>query len=208
MSERLGSDASAAGRIARFEIAGAARALRGLACCGDAWAAMPAGAAGVVLAVADGVGHGDAAHAASTRALALVRTLIAEDPLRALTDVIARCHAAAMGSVGLALLVVRVAPSGVELCGVGNVEVRSWPARESRGVSYAGTVGYRYRTTRAFSSKLERGDVLALSTDGVRSTFELSRPGPSLSTYVASALDAHARDNDDATLVVLRDAED
>ncbi|AKF09912.1 SpoIIE family protein phosphatase [Sandaracinus amylolyticus] len=208
MSERLGSDARASGSIARFEIAGQARALRGVERCGDAWAAMPAGEAGVVLAVADGVGHGDAAHAASTRALALVRTLIAEDAARALTDVIARCHRDALGSVGLALLVLRAGPSGVELCGVGNVEVRSWPARESRGVSYAGTVGYRYRTTRAFTSTLERGDVLALTTDGVRSTFALSRPGASLPAYVESALDAHAREHDDATMVVVRHAED
>ena len=94
--------------------------------------------------------------------------------------------------------------------GVGNVEGRLLRRRESRPahealVALAGAAGVNVRYIRAATLGVEPGDTLVLATDGVDPGFadSLSVAG-SAKEMARTILEAHARENDDALVVVAR----
>src|SRR5438552_18011766 len=97
----------------------ASRPLPGEIVCGDLHLIRPI-RDGVLLAVVDGLGHGDAAIAAAQTAIAVLKSH-AEEPLTALVN---RCHAALTKTRGAVMTVATLRWFGDELTwlGVGNVE--------------------------------------------------------------------------------------
>ncbi|MDB4973493.1 MAG: hypothetical protein JWN48_1834 [Myxococcaceae bacterium] len=176
---------------------------------GDGWASAPQ-SDGCGLMLADGLGHGPAAAAASEAACALFRRQADLD----LEGYLIAANAVLRSTRGAALMVCRVYPEQGRLlvAGMGNVEGRLYLRGRSVGLSCrGGTLGMNLSLPKVSIRELawEAGCTLVLHTDGVRHPFELSHECPLLQrdpTLIAAALHRDlGRARDDASVVVLRD---
>lgn len=175
--------------------------------CGDQYAIWnrPGGA---LLALADGLGHGDPAHAA---ARAIMEALEDADdvPLETLFE---RTHAAARRTRGAALTLADIDHSHHRLtwAGVGNVEALLLEAngQRHRALLRGGVVGYRLPPISVRTVAMVEDALLVLATDGVESDFArddlLHEPGVGLEVIARHLITEHGRDQDDATVVVVR----
>jgi anti-sigma regulatory factor (Ser/Thr protein kinase) len=178
--------------------------------CGDGWAVAEL-AEGLAVAVVDGLGHGVKASVATDAAL----DAFAADPAD-LDALLGRANAAMRATRGGAMTACLLEPGRGELhyFAVGNVSGRVLAGPEERGLALsAGTLGLKVEPprTRVLSQPWPPGATLVLWTDGLSSRLDLSsRAGlfarePAL---VAAALHRdHARERDDATVVVIRHPE-
>ncbi len=163
----------------------------------------------ILVAVIDGIGHGNEAAAAARRAADILDNYAGE-PVIALVK---RCHEALMKMRGVVLTVAKLntAENTMTWLGVGNVEGRLYRAdaaashpRESvllRG----GLVGYQLPALQASVIPVAPGDLLVLATDGIHTTFE---DGINLNATPKQIADKilrwHFKGNDDALVLVLR----
>jgi phosphoserine phosphatase RsbX len=166
-------------------------------------------AGGVLVAAIDGLGHGrEAAEAA-----ALAAATLCAQPDRPVSDLLTQCHQALRRTRGAAISIASfdAAHGTMTWTGVGNVEgtlLRASPvARPEREALLVrgGIVGYSLPSARAATLAVMPGDTLILATDGVASAFKRGalHEGP-LSELAAEMLRRHARDTDDALLLLAR----
>lgn len=150
------------------------RARSGEAVCGDQHVVVPT-RDGVLLAVIDGLGHGDEATIAARRAVDVLARR-ADAPVLALLQ---ECHEALRDTRGAAMTLVSVdhAARVARAVGVGNVEAvlvhadpRVRPARESI-LLRNGVVGYQLPPLQTTIHAIGEGDVLVFATDGIRDDF-------------------------------------
>ncbi len=175
----------------------ATEAVAGDACLVEPWAR------GVLVAAADGLGHGAQAAAAASAFLQCVRDA-REAPL---PIVLERAHRALLRGRGAVAAVARFdEPSrSVEVAGLGNVTVfiAGAPGEPKHVVLPAGVLGSAFRTIRPQVFGFGRGQVLVLHTDGVTSRFPL---GPLRSLGPAAMAQAvvarHGKATDDAACIV------
>lgn len=163
---------------------------------------------GWLLAVADGLGHGREAAAAS-RALVEVLERHVEEPL---IELLRRCHDRLRTTRGVAisLATIEAASGTLNWVGVGNVEgllCRAAPAVPQtiyitlRG----GIVGYRLPEVQPGVLPLQDGDLLVLATDGIREGFPAAVVPQQPPQAIADRILANfARPNDDALVLVAR----
>lgn len=131
---------------------------------------------GVLVAVADGLGHGEPAAEAARLALNTVE----EYSHKPLVQVLERCGQRLRETRGvvMSLALLNALDNSMEWLGVGNVEgllVRSTPDGERANESLIlsqGVVGVLLPPLRAATVKVDPGDVLVLATDGIRRGFE------------------------------------
>jgi negative regulator of sigma-B (phosphoserine phosphatase) len=127
---------------------------------------------GLLVAVVDGLGHGDEATAAARIA---VNTLSehADESILMLVD---RCHGALRETRGVVMTlgVFRLQDRTITWMGVGNVEgvllrhdPKSNPVRESV-LMRGGVVGYQLPTLSASILTIKPGDLMIFATDGIR----------------------------------------
>ncbi|MBI3948312.1 MAG: SpoIIE family protein phosphatase [Armatimonadetes bacterium] len=164
---------------------------------------------GVLMAVVDGLGHGEDAAAAAGVVAGILRQHAAE----ALVPLVERCHEAALLTRGVVMTLARVCAraQAVEWLGVGNVEgvllradPAARPAREGVPVR-GGVVGYALPRLRASTVPLSPGDILILVSDGIRSGFvEDLNPRDAPKRVAEEILARHARDGDDALVLAAR----
>lgn len=176
--------------------------------CGDAYVVRSA-ATGYVLAVADGLGHGPEAAVAADAAIAAA-TATGEDSPAA---VLRRCHMACRGTRGVVMTVVHLdlARMNLRWAGVGNVEavlVRSrlkGPAGRETAMLPGGVVGIALPELREQAYDVQPGDLLALTTDGIRGDFvdELVALAPPADVG-ARIIDRHRVTDDDALVLIAR----
>ena len=210
----------------------ASRALPGQAVCGDLHLLKPI-PDGVLLAVADGLGHGDEATVAAKAALATLEEH-SEEPLEAL---VTRCHDALMKTRGAVMTVATLNSFAKKLAwlGVGNVEAvllraggqakaspacvplrkaeeasasaraRLPEALSDRVVLRSGIVGYRLPELRTSTQPLQPGDLLVFATDGISAGFtkDLSSGDPP-QQLADLILERHCKGTDDALVLVVR----
>lgn len=183
----------------------AARALEG-DCSGDRHVVTPFDR-GALVAVLDGLGHGEEAAQAAAAGVAVLRA----DPSAPLEDLVLRCHAALRGSRGAAMTVVSLDAVRGELdwCGVGNVEavlLRGQRRLPSEAVpTRGGVVGYRLPPLKVSTLPITPGDVLVLASDGLRSGFSESIERDDEPQRIADALFArYAKTTDDALVLAAR----
>lgn len=164
---------------------------------------------GVLLAVIDGLGHGDEATLASRKAVDVLSSR-SGDPVTAL---VRQCHDALRNTRGAAMTVVAVdyRARTATCLGIGNVEAvlvradpQAQPARETvllRG----GVVGYQLPTLQPSVHVIAPDDVLVFATDGVREGFgdHLSAREP-LAQLVGRVLAENARGTDDALVLACK----
>jgi anti-sigma regulatory factor (Ser/Thr protein kinase) len=172
--------------------------------CGDA-AAVVVERNQVAVLVADGLGHGPMAAAASQEAVRLFRKLPPTLPEEALQ----RLHAGLRATRGAAIAAALIEPAARRLHygGIGNIAGFVLDSSGLRRlVSLPGTAGHTARRVQAFASSLAESPTLVMYSDGLATSWgPESHPGlfqhdPAL---VAGVLYRdHARGRDDATVLV------
>jgi serine phosphatase RsbU (regulator of sigma subunit) len=166
---------------------------------------------GVLVAVVDGLGHGEEAAAAARLAVGTLDRF-AEEPLQ---EVVRHCHEALIGTRGVVMSLAMFDPAGDTMAwlGIGNVEGLvihvDWPERSGRTslVTRGGIVGSRGNPSviRPWVIPVQPGDVLVFATDGVRSGFSAvvsSKETPQKSADMILA--RYGKGTDDALVLVAR----
>jgi phosphoserine phosphatase RsbX len=182
----------------------AARALPGEDESGDRALVLPRGAGGVLVAVIDGLGHGDEASLAAQLAV----DTISEDPEEDLVEMVCRCHERLVRTRGAVVAVADVQPGGgLQWTGVGNIEavlVRADGGAREHALLFGGVLGMQVPRLRPSRLRLEPGDWLILATDGIArgftATLELDEPQAAADRILAR----HAVTRDDALVFVGR----
>ena len=164
---------------------------------------------GVLLAVADGLGHGTEAALAADLAMRTVERYAA-DPL---IEIVKRCHQSLLPTRGVALSLARwdARDRVLTWIGVGNVEGLLLQANGGSGpashrlVLRGGVVGVRLPALLVTPVVVAGTGLLALATDGIAGGFEKElvlsgRPEPMADQILAR----HSRSADDAMVLVAR----
>jgi serine phosphatase RsbU (regulator of sigma subunit) len=196
------------GRAGDVSWAAAGRAVPGERESGDRFVVREHGD-GVLLGVVDGLGHGPEAAAAAVQAVEAIE----EGPGDPLEDIFRRCHARLQGTRGAVISLVHLGLSTRQISwgGVGDVDVvivRRDPegAKHERILLVGGVVGYHLPQLSIGSRQLGSGDTVVLATDGLRPGFasEIHSTLPP-ETIALLTLERHARDTDDALVLVARE---
>ena len=165
--------------------------------------------AGVLLAVVDGIGHGDEAIAAARKAVAILEA----SPGKSIVALVKQCHEALLKTRGVVMTLasLNALENTVTWLGVGNVEGRLLRP-DDRGnhssesvLLRSGLVGYQLPELQTSVVPVAPGDLLIFATDGVRPGFAeginvSEAPGP-LATGILSE---HFKGTDDALVLVAR----
>jgi negative regulator of sigma-B (phosphoserine phosphatase) len=163
----------------------------------------------ILIAVIDGVGHGDEAAEASRKA---IQVLERTEDTNVIT-LVRRCHDVLMDTRGvvMSIAMLNVAERSMTWLGVGNVaghvlrsDPNTMPTREVM-LTRGGTVGLRLPMLAASVTELKRGDVLLLATDGLAPGYsnEVRLDAP-LQHLADQILKSYSRGTDDALVFVGR----
>jgi anti-sigma regulatory factor (Ser/Thr protein kinase) len=191
-----------------FEIGAVRIPKRGESACGDDWRiAIANGRA--MLAVADGLGHGQSAADASRRAVDVAVERSTDQP----GMIVAQVHSALRSTRGAALAIAELDSSAasVRYAGLGNIAASIVSTRESKSlVSYNGIAGHEARKIQEFGYEWPMDALLVVHSDGLSGRWDLGRyPGLALRdpSVVAGVLYRdYSRGRDDAVVVVVRAA--
>lgn len=176
--------------------------------CGDAAAFLDLGGGRSRLMVADGLGHGELAADASSKA----RDIFLSQPEAELTDILHTAHTALRSTRGSAMAIAEVdAGRGfVTYAGVGNISgiITRSGGENTHLVSNNGTLGMVMTSVQKFQYPWEQDALLVMTSDGIKNHWRLERyqglshRHPSL---VAGVLFRdHGRKTDDMTVAALR----
>lgn len=187
----------------------AARPISGQSVSGDLHLVKPLDT-GVLIAVVDGVGHGNEA----TRAAETAVEILEQHAGEGIVQLVWSCHQALENTRGVVLTVAYLDPlnNTMTWVGVGNVEGRL--LRRDGGPNghvtesvllRGGLVGYKLPPLYVSSAPLCAGDLLLLATDGIRPGFEsdiyiAQSPG----RIADSILNRNFKGTDDALVLVAR----
>jgi phosphoserine phosphatase RsbX len=164
---------------------------------------------GGLVAVIDGLGHGDGAADAAEAAARVLETWVDEPPQRLLE----RCHEELQRTRGAVMTLAwfDLGERTMQWTGVGNVEARlvragaGTDARHASPVVLGGVVGFNLPQVRMQTIALEPGDAVALATDGVAADFSVSlESGIGAQQLAERVLERHGKGTDDALAVVVR----
>jgi anti-sigma regulatory factor (Ser/Thr protein kinase) len=192
----------------RYEIGAVHVAKSGEAVCGDGWSwRMRAGRLSIV--VADGLGHGLAAHEAARAALDVYAKRHEESPVRLLEDV----HGALRATRGaaVAILAVDIERGVAHYAGLGNISgsiLRAAGGRQNL-VSHNGTAGHTAGRFQEFAYPVPPDSILVMYSDGLTSHWDLAPyqglRGRSASVIAGVLYRDFSRRRDDVTVVVAKE---
>lgn len=186
----------------------AAQAMPGQTESGDAYVAHPV-PKGMLVAVMDGVGHGEEAATAARIATATLESGSHES----IVSMLRRCHERLQGTRGvvMSLALLNEADETLTWVGVGNVE--GWLLRAEATANLkqeslllrGGVLGSQLPPPYASIIPLMNGDTLIFATDGIRNGFtqevNLSDPPQKIADAI---LAKHNKETDDALVLVVR----
>ncbi|HZG20956.1 MAG TPA: ATP-binding protein [Herbaspirillum sp.] len=181
--------------------------------CGDAgWAATIDD--GLLLVLADGLGHGDAAAEAADAAVQVMTDMTAASRVLPPAELAQRMHGALQKTRGAAVAIAGVDVQAGRVCyaGVGNIACcTSLEGQRRHLVSVNGIVGHNLRKVQQFETPWQEGMLLILHSDGLTSRWSLDAyPGleQSHAAVIAAVLyrDFY-RGRDDVSVMVLRRGE-
>jgi len=179
----------------------AQRPCRGETICGDAFTEIRE--PGLLVALADGLGHGPLANEASEAFCAHVR----RNTGQRLEQLMHGATRAIAGTRGAAAAVMRIDEDAGQLsfAGVGNVELQSVSQVPIRPVCTPGIVGRPLRKVVTYRYEIQPGDLLVMYSDGISSRFDLKkfkRFEPQ--EIVDQLLEEHGKHHDDATVLAVK----
>jgi negative regulator of sigma-B (phosphoserine phosphatase) len=164
---------------------------------------------GVLIAVIDGIGHGEEAAEVAKTAAALLQSSV-DEPVISLVE---RCHEKLRGSRGVVLSLAFVSPEQKMMTwlGVGNVhgvlvraDTKRGNAKESL-LLRAGVVGSKLPYLQASVLPVSHGDTVIFATDGIQSDFSTTLSARENPQRAADRILSHFRSgNDDALVLVAR----
>ena len=163
----------------------------------------------VLVAVIDGVGHGQEAAAAARSAVEILDRYASDSAI----SLIKRCHEALLRTRGVVLTVAKLdsEENTMTWLGVGNVEGRLLRAEVSAShpresvLMRSGLVGYQLPALQASVIPVALGDVLILATDGIDPAFDEGIHLNETPSQIADKiLGRHFKGNDDALVLVAR----
>jgi serine phosphatase RsbU (regulator of sigma subunit) len=164
---------------------------------------------GTLIAVVDGLGHGQEAASAAHAAIGALDRYSREP----LVDLVRRCHAALVGLRGVVLGLAYLDPQAATMTwlGVGNVggillrvDAASRPARIAL-VPNAGFIGAEPTHPTPRVVPLALGDTVVLFSDGIKDGFAESLSLSNSPQEIAdSVISRYAKGNDDALVLVAR----
>ncbi|MEW6304982.1 MAG: SpoIIE family protein phosphatase [Verrucomicrobiota bacterium] len=185
----------------------AARALPGQRVSGDLHLIKPF-TNGILIAVADGLGHGDEATAAAKVA---INTLAnhAHEPIPSLVH---RCNESLASTRGvvMTLAALQLIDESITWVGIGNVECSLIRAETTKHPSEnvllrGGVLGYQTPTLQTRVVPIVRGDLLIFATDGIRTGFtDVVTHGDSPQQIADRIMERHFKGTDDALVLVVR----
>jgi negative regulator of sigma-B (phosphoserine phosphatase) len=164
---------------------------------------------GGLVAVIDGLGHGDAAADAAAEA-AEILTRYVEHPAQ---DLLERCHQQLRNTRGAVMTLAwfDLASRSMRWTGVGNVEARFVRAGDDANARFAspvvlgGVVGFNLPQVRLGTIPLEPGDAVVMATDGVAADFSaVLESGVPAQQLAERVLERHGKGTDDALAAVVR----
>src|ERR1044071_1724192 len=186
----------------------AGRAVPGQDVSGDLHLVEPA-AAGALVAVVDGLGHGDKATATARAAVTILR----EDSSRPVVELIQRCHEALVKTRGavMTLASFNAREQMVSWLSVGNVaglllraDAKATPRSEST-ILRGGVVGYQLPPLHPGLHPVCPGDLLILVSDGIRDGFEQGIIATDAPQQIADRIMGRFfKGTDDALVLVVR----
>jgi phosphoserine phosphatase RsbX len=166
-------------------------------------------ARGGLVAVIDGLGHGDAAADAAEAAAEVLRREVEREP----QELLETCHSALRRTRGAVMTLAwfDLERRSMTWTGVGNVEARfvragdAGDARHPSPVVLGGVVGFNLPQVRLGTIPLEPGDAVVLATDGVTADFSVSlTSGVNAQELAERVLENHGKGTDDALAAVVR----
>jgi hypothetical protein len=164
---------------------------------------------GGLVAVIDGLGHGDPAADAAEMAAGVLEAH-ADDPPQMLLE---RCHQELRHTRGVVMTLAwfDITERSLVWTGVGNVEARlvrageGLDARHDSPVVLGGVVGYNLPQARMQTIALEPGDTVVFATDGIDMDYSASlESGVPVQKLAERVLERHGKGTDDALCVVVR----
>lgn len=186
----------------------ASRALPGQSTSGDLHLVKPRDNV-CLMAVVDGVGHGDEATTAARTAVKVLE----DHPTEQVISLVKLCHQTLLQTRGVVMTVasLQLAEGIISWVGVGNVEgvlfradVNATPPSE-RVLLRSGLVGYQLPALQASVLSLAVGDLLVFATDGIRTGFTADLfNGDSAQQIADHILTHYLKGNDDALVLVVR----
>jgi negative regulator of sigma-B (phosphoserine phosphatase) len=187
----------------------AGRALAGESRSGDL-AVFAGYAAGALVAVIDGLGHGAEAADASEAAADVLR----EYRSAPVDELLQRCHDALRKTRGAVMTLAwfDLGTSQLAWAGVGNVEARLvrgaavFGDRHDSALMLGGVIGYNLpKVVRPAVMELRPGDAVAFATDGIEADYSNSlAPNIPAQALAERILERHIKGTDDALAVVVR----
>lgn len=199
-------------RDAGIEWCVTSRAIPGQTVSGDQHVVAAEGES-VMLAVVDGLGHGDDATLAARKATEILGSRAGEP----LVAVLQECHRALRHTRGavMTLVTVNARARTATALGVGNVEAvivradrQSKPPRDTV-LLRNGVVGYQLPPLQTSEYTINPGDLLVFATDGIREDFaEQLSPGEPLQQLVERVLTQKFRGTDDGLVLACRILDD
>ena len=154
----------------------------------------------------DALGHGKIAHDIALAARASVEA----DPPLPVTEIITAIHHSLKGTRGAVAAVCRLdTDTGLlTYSGMGNISIRIIGSRPERLVTRDGVLGYMIPTPRQGETRLFPGDILVMTSDGIREHYD---PDMFADLFTGNARDIAqslirhlGRQTDDASCIVLR----
>lgn len=173
--------------------------------CGDTGIAKTYGDECFV-ALVDVLGHGKEAHDVAK----LAEEYLLENHRNGLVDLVNGLHSHLKGTRGAvaALCRLHLTNGGMDYVGIGNITTRIYGKESFSFVPRDGVVGYSMAAPKEQRVTIYPGDILILSSDGLREHFALEDyPGLLTGTakrIAASLIDRLGKGDDDASCIVLR----
>jgi len=173
---------------------------------GDTYLVEPYGQSGLMVAVIDGLGGGEAAAEAANRAAAVVRANLGQEP----GAIIALGHTALHNTRGavIALLDLDTHARSATYVGVGNIGARVFSSVAIKPISKNGILGAgRLPHLLKLTYTYNFGDTFVLYSDGITTRFSLDDTldhTQEPQALAESILKSHGKLTDDATVVAVR----
>jgi len=172
---------------------------------GDAWVIKEFGRK-VLLAVIDGLGHGEAAYTVTRQAVNFIEL----NYQRPLLEIISNSHKILSRTRGvvLGLVLLDLDKSKFFCAGVGNIAIEVVGIAPFKFFSKAGIVGHTCKDPRVMEFPHHRDDIIFLYSDGLSSGFapkNISLGQQSLQHTAEQIIREYGQDHDDSTIVMAKE---